>query len=82
MIRELPINGLGAGGDTIARFLFELINSYTESYMAAIKAGGAVPGVQLGHAGRKAGTDKPWLGGKPLGLVPRHSGFDSLVVTG
>jgi 2,4-dienoyl-CoA reductase-like NADH-dependent reductase (Old Yellow Enzyme family) len=37
--------------------------------VAAIKAGGAVPGVQLGHAGRKAGTDKPWLGGKPLGLA-------------
>jgi len=37
--------------------------------VAAIKAGGAVPGVQLGHAGRKAGTDKPWLGSKPRGLA-------------
>ena len=27
---------------------------------------GAVPGIQLAHAGRKASTDKPWLGGKPL----------------
>lgn len=27
---------------------------------------GAVPGIQLGHAGRKASTAPPWLGGKPL----------------
>lgn len=29
---------------------------------------GAVPGVQLAHAGRKAGTAAPWKGGKPLPL--------------
>ena len=29
---------------------------------------GAVPGLQLAHAGRKAATDLPWRGGKPLGL--------------
>lgn len=27
---------------------------------------GAVPGVQLAHAGRKASTGIPWLGGRPL----------------
>ncbi len=32
----------------------------------AIIAGGAVPGIQLAHAGRKASVDKPWLGGAPL----------------
>jgi 2,4-dienoyl-CoA reductase-like NADH-dependent reductase (Old Yellow Enzyme family) len=31
-----------------------------------IGSGGAVPGIQIGHAGRKAGTDAPWLGGKPI----------------
>lgn len=31
-----------------------------------IKSQGAVPGVQLAHAGRKASTDVPWRGGKPL----------------
>jgi 2,4-dienoyl-CoA reductase-like NADH-dependent reductase (Old Yellow Enzyme family) len=31
-----------------------------------IKARGAVPGIQIAHAGRKASTDIPWLGGKPL----------------
>ena len=33
---------------------------------AAITAAGAVPAVQLAHAGRKASVDKPWLGGNPL----------------
>lgn len=31
-----------------------------------IREHGAVPGIQLAHAGRKASTDLPWLGGKPL----------------
>ncbi len=31
-----------------------------------VKAQGAVPGIQLAHAGRKASTDAPWNGGKPL----------------
>ncbi len=31
-----------------------------------ISAQGAVPGIQLAHAGRKAGTDAPWNGGKPI----------------
>jgi len=32
-----------------------------------IKEHGACAAVQLAHAGRKASTDRPWLGGKPLG---------------
>ncbi|MGH8094860.1 MAG: NADH:flavin oxidoreductase/NADH oxidase [Chthoniobacterales bacterium] len=32
-----------------------------------IEAQGAVPGLQLAHAGRKASTSAPWKGGKPLG---------------
>ena len=32
-----------------------------------IQAHGAVPAVQLAHAGRKASTDAPWRGGKPVG---------------
>ncbi|HNV03198.1 MAG TPA: NADH:flavin oxidoreductase/NADH oxidase [Vicinamibacterales bacterium] len=35
------------------------------------KAQGAVPGIQLAHAGRKASTAPPWLGGGPL---PQESG--------
>jgi len=31
-----------------------------------IKGQGAVPGIQLAHAGRKASTQVPWRGGKPL----------------
>lgn len=33
---------------------------------AFIREQGAVAGIQLAHAGRKAGTDVPWRGGKPL----------------
>jgi 2,4-dienoyl-CoA reductase-like NADH-dependent reductase (Old Yellow Enzyme family) len=32
----------------------------------AIKEAGATAGIQLGHAGRKAGCTPPWLGGRPL----------------
>ncbi|MFN4072193.1 MAG: NADH:flavin oxidoreductase/NADH oxidase [Thermus sp.] len=32
-----------------------------------IREAGAVPGIQLAYAGRKAGTARPWEGGKPLG---------------
>lgn len=31
-----------------------------------IKEQGAVPGIQLAHAGRKASTDLPWKGGRPV----------------
>lgn len=38
-----------------------------------IKAQGAVPAIQLAHAGRKASTDIPWQGGKPL--LPAEGGW-------
>ena len=41
-----------------------------------IKAQGAIPGIQLAHAGRKASTDVPWRGGKPLG--PDTGGWQPL----
>lgn len=34
-----------------------------------ISARGAVPGIQLAHAGRKAGTDAPWRGGGRLAIA-------------
>ncbi|WP_028311537.1 NADH:flavin oxidoreductase/NADH oxidase [Derxia gummosa] len=43
---------------------------------AAIKAGGAVPGIQIAHAGRKASANRPWEGddhiaeGDPRGWQP------------
>src|SRR6187397_2256359 len=33
---------------------------------AFIKSQGAVPGIQLAHAGRKASTELPWEGGKVI----------------
>jgi 2,4-dienoyl-CoA reductase-like NADH-dependent reductase (Old Yellow Enzyme family) len=37
-----------------------------QSITAFVREQGAVPGVQLAHAGRKASTDAPWNGGGPL----------------
>ncbi|MFA5488366.1 MAG: NADH:flavin oxidoreductase/NADH oxidase [Candidimonas sp.] len=37
---------------------------------------GAVPGIQLGHAGRKASTMPPWKGSKPLS--PADGGWDTI----
>jgi len=37
-----------------------------ERITAFIKTQGAVPGIQLAHAGRKAATNLPWRGGGPL----------------
>ena len=36
-----------------------------------IKSQGAVPGIQLAHAGRKASTDVPWRDGKPRTILVR-----------
>jgi len=41
-----------------------------------VKAQGAVPGIQLAHAGRKASCDKPWNGGKSLDRA--HGGWETL----
>ncbi|MDA8446306.1 NADH:flavin oxidoreductase/NADH oxidase [Paracidovorax valerianellae] len=44
-------------------------NSHIEGLSAiaqAITKGGAVPGIQLGHAGRKGGCTPPWEGGVPI----------------
>jgi 2,4-dienoyl-CoA reductase-like NADH-dependent reductase (Old Yellow Enzyme family) len=37
---------------------------------------GAVPGIQLGHAGRKAGTAQPWKGG--ASLSPEEGGWETV----
>ena len=38
-----------------------------------VRAHGAVAGIQLAHAGRKASTARPWDGGKPV--APRDGGW-------
>ncbi|MGC1484278.1 MAG: NADH:flavin oxidoreductase/NADH oxidase [Candidatus Acidiferrum sp.] len=38
-----------------------------------IRSHGAVPGMQLAHAGRKASTAPPWTGGKPI--APQDGGW-------
>ncbi|MBY3757218.1 NADH:flavin oxidoreductase/NADH oxidase [Azospirillum formosense] len=39
-----------------------------------LKALGAVPGIQLGHAGRKAATQRPWQGHGPLAAADAARG--------
>ncbi|MEE4481452.1 NADH:flavin oxidoreductase/NADH oxidase [Serratia ficaria] len=44
-------------------------DAHTEGFasvVTAIKQAGSVAGIQLGHAGRKAGCTPPWKGGTPL----------------
>ncbi|WKX73569.1 NADH:flavin oxidoreductase/NADH oxidase [Streptomyces sp. XD-27] len=43
---------------------------------AFLKDRGTIAGIQIGHAGRKASTDRPWLGGAPLG--PDRHGWQPL----
>ncbi|HWZ96398.1 MAG TPA: NADH:flavin oxidoreductase/NADH oxidase [Candidatus Dormibacteraeota bacterium] len=45
------------------------LDAHVESWQPLtkfIRSQGAIAGVQLAHAGRKASTDLPWKGGKPL----------------
>jgi hypothetical protein len=44
---------------------------------AAIKAAGAVPGIQIGHAGRKANANRPWEGDDHLAEATRAGGKPS-----
>jgi 2,4-dienoyl-CoA reductase-like NADH-dependent reductase (Old Yellow Enzyme family) len=37
-----------------------------ERITSVIASQGSIPGIQLAHAGRKASTAPPWLGGRPL----------------
>ena len=41
--------------------------------VAAIKKAGAVPGIQIGHAGRKASANRPWEGDDHIPLGQPHS---------
>ncbi|MEV0097166.1 NADH:flavin oxidoreductase/NADH oxidase [Streptomyces sp. NPDC050738] len=41
-----------------------------------LKGQGTVPGIQLGHGGRKSSTDQPWKGGAPVG--PEAHGWQPL----
>jgi 2,4-dienoyl-CoA reductase-like NADH-dependent reductase (Old Yellow Enzyme family) len=47
------------------------LDSHVEAWrpiVAFIREQGALAGIQLAHAGRKASTGLPWLGGAPIGL--------------
>ncbi len=54
-------------------------DAHTEAFLPIarfIRENGAVPGIQLAHAGRKGSCTLPWLGGGPLG--PESCGWQPL----
>ena len=61
--------------DAVGRISLGDTGIYTDAHVNSwrpiaqfIKEEGAVPGMQLAHAGRKASVAAPWTGGKPLKL--------------
>lgn len=42
---------------------------YLKRITTFLKQHGAVPGIQLAHAGRKASTSVPWIGNKPVSVA-------------
>jgi 2,4-dienoyl-CoA reductase-like NADH-dependent reductase (Old Yellow Enzyme family) len=47
-----------------------------------IRQHGAVPGIQLGHAGRRARLERPWEGGKPLAPSPEIADWEAWEIIG
>jgi 2,4-dienoyl-CoA reductase-like NADH-dependent reductase (Old Yellow Enzyme family) len=46
---------------------------FLKRVVGIIRRGGAVPGIQIAHAGRKASVARPWEGGKPV--LPEAGGW-------
>jgi 2,4-dienoyl-CoA reductase-like NADH-dependent reductase (Old Yellow Enzyme family) len=81
-IQHLGARAMGGAGivftevahvSDIGRITPYCLGLYSPEQLAPLKRiaeivtmGGAVPAMQIGHAGRKAGTDAPWRGGKPI----------------
>ena len=49
---------------------------------AFLQANGAVPGIQLAHAGRRASVREPWFGGVPLGAEDAAAGLPAWELDG
>jgi 2,4-dienoyl-CoA reductase-like NADH-dependent reductase (Old Yellow Enzyme family) len=47
-----------------------------------IRQHGAVPGIQLGHAGRRARLERPWEGGRPLAPSPEIQDWEAWEIIG
>ncbi len=52
---------------------------FLQRLAALIAYGGAVPGIQISHAGRKASSQRPWEGGKAL--LPSDGGWEALATS-
>ena len=47
-----------------------------------IRRHGAVPGIQLGHAGRRSRLERPWEGGRPLAYSPEIWDWEGWEIVG
>ncbi|MCW3477621.1 NADH:flavin oxidoreductase/NADH oxidase [Limobrevibacterium gyesilva] len=84
-VQHLGARAMGGAGivfteachvSAIGRITPGCLGLYTPEHQAMIQRlaaiityGGAVPGLQIAHAGRKASSNVPWLGGKGLALA-------------
>jgi 2,4-dienoyl-CoA reductase-like NADH-dependent reductase (Old Yellow Enzyme family) len=54
-------------------------DAHTEAFRpitAFVRGQGAIPGLQIAHAGRKASTSRPWEGNRPL--APNEGGWEPI----
>jgi len=81
-IQHLGARAMGGAGivfteaahvSAVGRITHHCLGVWTEAHQALlrrvaaiIERGGAVPGIQLAHAGRKASVKRPWDGGAPI----------------
>ncbi len=86
-IQQLGAKAMGGAGIVMAeathvsamgRITAQCLGAYNPAHQhllgrlaRIIAQGGAVPAIQIGHAGRKASVQRPWDGGKP---VPMEAG--------
>ena len=81
-IQQLGAKAMGGAGlvmteathvSAIGRITAQCLGAYNPAHQhllgrlaRIIASGGAIPAIQIAHAGRKAGTARPWDGGKPV----------------
>ena len=83
-VQQLGAKAMGGAGivmteathvSAVGRITAQCLGAYNPAHQhllgrlaRIIALGGAVPAIQIGHAGRKASVQRPWDGGKPVAL--------------
>jgi len=84
-IQQLGAKAMGGAGivmaeathvSAVGRITAQCLGAYNPAHQhllgrlaKIIASGGAVPAIQIGHAGRKASVGRPWDGGKPVAVA-------------